>query len=122
MKLSKYVAKLINKIFHRNKTHHHECIICGLILAPYFSGGRDDYKTLVDDYGWNKFKNNDNWVCHHCACHGHDMSWNEWQETVKHENNKTFALMKEKDPEYYEYWFNGGPVKELFGEWKNGKD
>ena len=118
MSLNNYINKLINKVCHRNKKRHYECMICGQIIAPFVSGGKDiNDRTLFDDYGWDRLKNYKWWICHHCMCHSHDKSWDEWQEMVECNNNKILALIKKKDPEYYDYWFDGGRERELFGRY-----
>ena len=99
--------------------------MCGRIEAPYFTG--EKYTSLTKDMGWHKFNKGkwSRWVCHHCADHGFvsasesrngNYTWDEWQEFVNEDNTEVLTAIKEKDPEYYEYWFNGGRERELFGD------
>lgn len=111
----------------RKKKTHYQCKVCGLIEAPYF---QEEYGcgSITDDYGWNRIgkKKHNLWICHHCCGHGfsdsntkvprekRDPTWDEWQEFVKMNNEKILSLIQKKDPDYYEYWFNGGYEEELF--------
>lgn len=119
------VIEPISRYYYSKKKSHYQCAICGRIEAPYFTG--EKYASITKDMGWHKLDNGKwhRWVCHHCADHGFERSdeefpwtftWDEWQEFVKEDNNKILTTIKEKDPEYYEYWFNGGRERELFGE------
>ena len=85
----------------------------------------EKYTSITKDFRWHKFKDNNRWACHHCADHGfisardeHNSgyTWDEWQAFVEEDNSKVISIIKEKDPEYYEYWFNGGREQELFGD------
>ena len=118
------VIEPISRYYYSKKKSHYQCAICGRIEAPYFTG--EKYASITKDMGWHKLDNGKwhRWVCHHCADHGFErpnekdlpwtFTWDEWQDFVEEDNNK--LLIKEKDPEYYEYWFNGGRERELFGE------
>lgn len=117
------VIEPLSRYYYRHKKAHYRCAICGHIKAPYFTG--EKYTSITKDFGWHKFKDNNRWACHHCADHGfisardeHNSgyTWDEWQEFVKEDNSKVISIIKEKDPEYYEYWFNGGREQELFGD------
>lgn len=116
------VIEPLSRYYYRHKKAHYRCAVCGLIEAPYFT--EEKYTSITKDFGWHKFKDNNRWACHHCADHGfisardeHNSgyTWDEWQEFVKEDNSKVISIIKEKDPEYYEYWFNGGREQELFG-------
>lgn len=116
----------ISRYYYSKKKSHYQCAICGRIQAPYFTG--EKYASITKDMGWHKIDNGKwhRWVCHHCADHGFERSdekdfpwtftWDEWQDFVEEDNNKLLTTIKEKDPEYYEYWFNGGRERELFEE------
>lgn len=116
----------ISRYYYSKKKSHYQCAICGHIEAPYFTG--EKYASITKDMGWHKIDNGKwhRWVCHHCADHGFERSdekdfpwtftWDEWQDFVEEDNNKLLTTIKEKDPEYYEYWFNGGRERELFEE------
>ena len=109
-----------------HKKTHYECCVCGIIKSPYFE---DCSYTIDTDYGWHKLDNGkyNRWVCHHCADHGfsdshtelspgkREYTWDEWQEIVKKHNRYMLKIIKKKDLEYYEYWFNGGYEDERFG-------
>lgn len=107
-----------------NTKAHYECTVCGQIEAPYFTD--EPYASLSHDYGWHRLKNSKRWICHHCADHDfvlskdwdeyHGWTWDAWQEYVKINNAVILEAIKEKDPEYYHYWFEGGRAKELFGD------
>lgn len=106
----------ISRYYYINKKKHYECCVCGHIIAPYFD---DNCKcSPIYDMGWHKF--NESWpryICHHCADHGYShISWDEWQEYIKEYDEKVLATIKNKDPEYYHYWFEGGREQELFGD------
>ena len=114
----------ISRYYYTHKKKHYKCCICGRITSPYFE---DDCKwSLTHDMGWHKFDDGrwSRWVCHHCADHGfisvfennNDYTWDGWQRVVKEDNTKVLATIKNKDPEYYDYWFNGGRERELFGD------
>lgn len=118
------VIEPISRYYYSKKKSHYQCAICGCIEAPYFTG--EKYASITKDMGWHKLDNGKwhRWVCHHCADHGFERSdeefpliftWDKWQDFVKEDNNKLLTTIKEKDPEYYEYWFNGGRERELFG-------
>lgn len=116
----------ISRYYYSKKKSHYQCAICGRIEAPYFTG--EKYASITKDMGWHKLDNGKwhRWVCHHCADHGFErpnekdlpwtFTWDEWQDFVEEDNNKLLTTIKEKDPEYYEYWFNGGRERELFQE------
>ena len=118
------IVEPTNRLYYKNKKAHYKCSVCGQIIAPYFYD--PDYcldnnaTSVVHDYGWHKFKDSNRWVCHHCADHGfapcsyngtelsigRDRTWDEWQEYIKENNEKVLNAIKEKDPEYYNDWFN----------------
>ena len=115
------IAHAVKNYYYKNKKAHYTCCVCGEIIAPYFESTEEDqYNVLTDDYGWHKLDNGkyNRWICHHCADHGYAMStderelfereykWDEWQDIVEDGNKKVLAVIKEKDPEYYEYWFD----------------
>lgn len=118
------VVEPFSRYYYSKKKSHYQCAICGRIEAPYFTG--EHWASVTKDMGWYKFKDSKRWVCHHCADHGfvlsqdcdgyHGFSWDAWQELVKEDNEKILNIIKEKDPEYYHYWFEGGREQELFGE------
>ena len=125
------VVEPISRHYYSKKKAHYTCAICGCIEAPYFTGAK--YASMTKDYGWHKLDNGKwhRWVCHHCADHGfvsssenHNSSftWDEWRKLIKGSNERLLEIIKEKDPEYYDYWFNGGREKELFGEWEENDE
>lgn len=109
------IAEPVSRSYYHKKKSHYQCAICGLIKAPYFT--EEKYTSLTKDMGWHKLDSGKwhRWVCHHCADHGFERSdeaeypweftWDDWQEYVEENNEKTLAIIKEKDSEYYEYWF-----------------
>lgn len=128
---NKVVAPISSHYYSKKKAHY-TCAICGLIEAPYFIGATK-YASMTKDYGWHKLDNGKwhRWVCHHCADHGfvsasenHNsgFTWDEWRKLIKGSNERLLEIIKEKDPEYYDYWFNGGREKELFGEWEENDE
>ena len=126
------VVEPLSRYYYSKKKAHYQCTVCGYIEAPYFTG--EKYASMTKDFGWHKFNEGkwSRWVCHHCADHGfspssengkpidwehpREYTWDEWQTFVDENNHKILAAIKEKDPEYYDYWFNGGRERELFGE------
>lgn len=122
------IIEPLSRYYYRHKKSHYKCIVCGRIEAPYFT--EEEWASITKDMGWHKFKDSNRWVCHYCADHGfspsfengrlrnweHPWTWDEWQEFVKKDNNKVLTAIKEKDPEYYEYWFDGGRERKLFGD------
>lgn len=100
--------------YYKHKKAHYQCCVCGKIVAPYFE--EEQYNVLTDDYGWHKLDNR--WICHHCADHGYARSndtnefpnreykWEEWEEIIEKDNERILNKIKEKDPDYYNYWFN----------------
>lgn len=119
------IVEPLSRYYYSKKKSHYRCTICGLIEAPYFTG--EKYASITHDMGWHKFNEGkwSRWVCHHCADHGFistsesrngGYTWDEWQKFVNEDNTKVLAAIKEKDPEYYEYWFDGGRERELFGD------
>lgn len=126
----------IKNHYYRNKKTHYQCCVCGKIEAPYFKDDPYYRGPITDDYGWYRLdkKKYNCWICHHCSCHGfsdtntevprekREPTWDEWQEYVGTSNEKVLSLIKEKDPEYYEYWFNGGRENELFGYEEGDED
>ena len=130
------IAYPIKNHYYRNKKTHYECCVCGNIEAPYFKDDPYCRGPITDDYGWHKLDNGkyNRWICHRCADHWFEDSdttiprnkrestWDEWQEEVKEHNEKILSLIKAKDPEYYEYWFNGGRETELFGYEEGDED
>ena len=135
--LANNINEPLSRLYYRKKKSHYECSVCGQIIAPYFYipwySFDKNASSITCDYGWHKFKDSNRWICHHCADHGFAPSsyngtelsigrgrtWDEWQEYVKKENEQVLDAIKEKDPEYYHYWFEGGREQELFG---NGED
>ena len=117
------IVEPISRYYYSKKKTHYRCTVCGRIEAPYFTG--EKYASLTKDMGWHKFNEGkwSRWVCHHCADHGFvsasesrngNYTWDEWQEFVNEDNTEVLTAIKEKDPEYYEYWFNGERERELF--------
>lgn len=107
--------------YYKHKKTHYQCCVCGEIVAPYFEDSKEEqYSVLTDDYGWHKLDNGkyNRWICHHCADHGYAWSgdtnelsdreykWEEWEEIVKENNERILNKIKEKDLDYYNYWFN----------------
>lgn len=119
------IVQPLSRYYYSKKRSHYQCTVCGRIKAPYFTG--EKYASLTKDMGWHKFNEGkwSRWVCHHCADHGFisasescngGYTWDEWQTFVSEDNSKVLATIKEKDPEYYNYWFDGGRERELFGD------
>lgn len=119
------IVQPLSRYYYSKKKSHYQCTVCGRIEAPYFTG--EKYASLTKDMGWHKFNEGkwSRWVCHHCADHGFisasescngGYTWDEWQTFVSEDNSKVLATIKEKDPEYYNYWFDGGRERELFGD------
>lgn len=123
------IVEPLSRYYYSKKKSHYQCTVCGLIEAPFFTG--EKYASITKDMGWHKFNEGkwSRWVCHHCADHGFapsspditneypsNWTWDEWQKFVKEDNAKVLTIIKEKDPKYYEYWFNGGRERELFGD------
>lgn len=119
------IVEPLSRYYYSKKKSHYKCTVCGLIEAPYFT--EEKYASLTKDMGWHKFNEGkwSRWVCHHCADHGFvsasescnsGYTWDEWQKFVNEDNTKVLVAIKEKDPEYYEYWFEGGRERELFGD------
>lgn len=119
------IVEPLSRYYYSKKKSHYKCTICGLIEAPYFT--EEKYASVTKDMGWHKFNEGkwSRWVCHHCADHGFvsasescngGYTWDEWQKFVKEDNAKVLATIKKKDPEYYNYWFDGGRERELFGD------
>lgn len=119
------IVQPLSRYYYSKKKSHYQCTVCGRIEAPYFTG--EKYASLTKDMGWHKFNEGkwSRWVCHHCADHGFvsasesrngGYTWDEWQIFVSEDNSKVLATIKEKDPEYYNYWFDGGRERELFGD------
>lgn len=115
------VLSPIAKYYYTHKKAHYKCCVCGYIMAPYFD---EKHKwSLTYDMGWHKFKDwkCTRWICHHCADHGFELSseaaksvgwegrrgytWDEWNEIVTKDNDKLLDVIKNKDLEYYNYWF-----------------
>lgn len=107
------VVTPVSRFYYSKKKAHYKCAICDIIEAPYFTGFK--FASLTHDLGWHKLDSGKwhRWVCHHCVDHGFKRSgaecswgftWDSWQDYVQEENEKTLAIIKEKDPEYYEYW------------------
>ena len=107
--------------YYKHKKTHYQCCVCGEIVAPYFEESEEEqYNVLTDDYGWHRLDNGkyNRWICHHCADHGYAWSndtselpdreykWEEWEEIVKKNNERILNKIKEKDLDYYNYWFN----------------
>ena len=107
--------------YYKHKKTHYQCCVCGEIIAPYFKDPEEEqYSVLTDDYGWHKLDNGkyNRWICHHCADHGfawsddpaefpnREYKWEEWEEIVKESNERILNKIKEKDLDYYNYWFN----------------
>ena len=112
----------VSRWYFLNTKAHYQCTVCGRIEAPYFV--EEPYASLPYDYGWHQLKNSKRWICHHCADHGFSLStepqprgmtWDEWQGFVIEDNEIILDIIKAKDPEYYDYWFEGGKEEELFG-------
>lgn len=116
------ITHVIKDYYYKNKKDHYQCCVCGKIIAPYFESSEEErYNVLTDDYGWHKLDNGkyNRWICHHCADHGfspsdaegepyevpREYTWDEWQDIIAPENKKVMDAIKEKDPEYYDYWF-----------------
>lgn len=96
----------IKEEYYMNKKAHYRCTICGLIEAPFFN--KDDYThSITDAYGWHRFEDG-RWVCHHCADHSAQNStqWEWWHDWVQKHNEILLSQIKEKDPDYYEEWFD----------------
>ena len=121
------IVQPLSRYYYSKKKSHYQCTVCGRIEAPYFTG--EKYASLTKDMGWHKFNEGkwSRWVCHHCADHrfisvfenNNGYTWDGWQRVVKENNTKVLATIKNKDPEYYDYWFNGGRERELFGDINN---
>lgn len=112
----------ISRFYYTHKKKHYQCCVCGHMVSPYFD---DSYKcSPIYDAGWHKFGGTwPRYICHHCADHGYsETSWDEWQEHVQEWNNKLKKTIKEKDREYYNYWFNGGYESELFAYFEEDDD
>ena len=108
------IIEPLSRYYYSKKKTHYRCTVCGWIDAPYFT--EEKYASITKDMGWHKLDNGKwhRWVCHHCADHGFvstfenhkdGYTWDEWQKLVNENNVKVLAAIKEKDPEYYEYWF-----------------
>ena len=115
----------IKNYYYKHKKAHYRCCVCGMIIAPYFEILEEQHSVLTDDYGWHKLDNGkyNRWICHHCADHGFSSSdakgdphekptWDEWKNIVEYHNEKIFDIIKEKDPEYYHYWFEYGDLED----------
>lgn len=119
----------IKNYHYKHKKAHYQCCVCGMVIAPYFEASEEQYNVLTDDYGWHKLDNGkyNRWICHHCADHGfspsdakgdphevpREYTWDEWKNIVEYNNEKIFAIIKEKDPEYYYYyWFEYGDLED----------
>lgn len=118
------IVEPLSRYYYSKKKTHYKCAVCGRIEAPYFT--KEKYSSITKDMGWHKFNEGkwSRWVCHHCADHGFvsasesrnsGYTWDEWQTFVSEDNSKVLTTIKEKDPEYYDYWFDGGRERELFG-------
>ena len=119
------IEEPISRYYFKKKKSHYRCCVCGQIVAPYFETHyhtANTYCSLSHDYGWHKLKGRyGGWVCHHCADHGfspssengkpfdwehpRECTWDEWQEYVKENNKQVLQAIKEKDLEYYKWWF-----------------
>lgn len=117
------IAEPLSRYYYKHKKGYYQCVVCGRIKAPYFTD--DKYCSMTKDFGWHKLDNGkwSRWVCHHCADHSfspsfengkpidwehpREWTWDEWQELVNKNNVEVLAIIKEKDSEYYEYWFDG---------------
>lgn len=111
----------IARYYYTHKKAHYECCVCGYIMAPYFDEKHKWSPTY--DMGWHKFKDwkCTRWICHHCSDHGFELSseaakhigwegrikytWDEWHEIITKDNSRLLDVIKNKDPEYYDYWF-----------------
>ena len=115
----------IKNHYYKHKKAHYQCCVCGMIIAPYFEILEEQHSVLTDDYGWHKLDNSkyNRWICHHCADHGFSSSdtkgkphealtWDEWKNIVKYHNEKILDIIKEKDHEYYRYWFEYEDLEE----------
>lgn len=121
------VIEPFSRWYFFNTKAHYECTVCGRIEAPYFV--EEPYASLPYDYGWHQLKNSKRWICHHCADHDfiptkewdgiHGWTWDAWQEYIHDHNKVILDIIKEKDPEYYHYWFEGGREEELFGGYED---
>ena len=101
------VLSPIARYYYTHKKAHYRCCVCGYIIAPYFD---DKCKwSPTYDMGWHKFKGwkYSRWICHTCADHGFSPSseWDRWQDIVKENNEKLLNIIKNKDTEYYNYWW-----------------
>lgn len=123
------IAIPCSRYYYRKKKAHYKCTVCGRIEAPYFAGKR--WSSITKDMGWHRFKDSNQWICHHCADHGFESSyeeypwtftWDQWQEYIKVENDRILRRIKEKDYGYYHYWFEGGRELELFGDDEDDED
>ena len=103
----------ISRHYYSKKKAHYTCAICGLIESPYFT--EDKYASMTRDFGWHKLDNGFVSISEDHSC---GLTWDEWKKLIKGSNEKLLDIIKEKDPEYYDYWFNGGREKELSGEWE----
>lgn len=118
----------IKNHYYKHKKAHYQCCVCGMIVAPYFETSEKQWSVLTDDYGWHKLDNGkyNRWICHHCADHGfspsdaegnphevpREYTWDEWKNIVEDNNEKVLNIIKEKDPEYYHYWFEYGYLED----------
>lgn len=115
------IVYAVKNYYYKRKKTHYQCCVCGKIVAPYFKEN-EEYCVMTDDYGWHKLDNGkwNRWICHCCADHGfawsddttelpnREYKWEEWEKIVKENNKKVLNLIKEKDFEYYHYWFEEG--------------
>ena len=123
------IAYMIKNYYYKHKKTHYQCCVCGMIIAPYFETSKEkQYNVLTDDYGWHKLDNGkyNRWICHHCADHGfspsnaegephevpREYTWDEWKNIIENNNKKILNIIKEKDPEYYHYWFEYGDLED----------
>lgn len=104
------IVEPLSRWHDSHKKTHYECCVCGRLEAPYFD---DKFKgSMRWDYGWHKLNGGKRWVCHKCADHGYapyvcgESSFEDWYENfVVPQRVRVRALIKSKDPEYYNNCF-----------------
>ena len=119
------IVYAVKNYYYKHKKSHYQCCVCGTIIAPYFDPYMDNC-VPTDDFGWHKLDNGEynRWICHHCADHGfawsddpaefpnREYKWEEWEKIAKKNKETVMDFIKEKDFEYYHYWFEDGDLED----------